>query len=114
MSVVFGRRRTAISVPVQQLSSHAEVNQENTTAFEPNNQILAAAIERCDSLSFQLGGHFGGVVGPRETRVEDLDALEAAADQLGLEPCPDGLDLGKLRHSRQRSGVASAVGPLRR
>jgi hypothetical protein len=89
---VFGPRRTSVSV--QQLSSHPEVNQENTTAFEPNNQILAAAIKRHDALSLELGGHSGGVVRPGETRVEDLDLLETAADEPRLEPCADGLDLG--------------------
>src|ERR1041384_5905136 len=110
MSVDFGRRPTAIALALQQLSSHPEVNQEHTTAFKPNNQILAASIESSDPLSLQLGGHSGGVIGPREARVEYLHTLEAAADQLGLEPCPDGLDLGKLRHRRQRSAVALALG----
>jgi hypothetical protein len=39
----------------------------------------------------------------------DLDALEAAADEPGFEPCPHGLDLGKLRHGRQRSAAGVAV-----
>jgi hypothetical protein len=100
---VFGPRTR--TVRVEQLTSHPEVNQENATAFEPDNQILATAIERRDPLSFQLGGHFGGVDGPGEARIEDLDAFEAAADELRLESCPDGLDLGKLGHGRQRSEV---------
>lgn len=104
---VFGRSRTTVSV--KQLSSHPEVNQENATAFEPDNQILAAAIEPGDPLSFELGGHSGGILGPGETWIEDLDVLEAAPDEPGLEPCPDGLDLGKLGHGRQRSVVDSAV-----
>ena len=102
---VFGRRRTAVwgvacdaVVYEQQLSSHSEVNQENATAFEPNNQILAAAIHGSDPLPLELGGHSGGVFGPGEAWVGDLDVLEAATDELGLEPRPDGLDLGKLRH----------------
>ena len=109
---VFGRSTPAVRV--EQLSSHPEVNQENATAFEPNNQILAAAIERPDPLSFELDGDSGGIHGPREARVENLDMLEAAADELGLESCPDGLDLGKLRHRRQRNGVDRAGGRARR
>ena len=86
------------------------MNQENPTAFEPNNQILAAAIERCDRLSLELCGHSGGVLGPGEARVEDLDAFEAAAYELGRESRPDGLDLGQLGHGRQRSALKGAVG----
>src|ERR671934_1329076 len=93
------------AVYVQQLSRHPEVNQENATAFEPNNQILAAAIERCDPLSLELGGHSGGVLGPGEARVEDLHTLEPAADEPGLKPRADSLDLRKLGHRRQRSAV---------
>ena len=85
------------------------MNQENATAFEPDNQILAAAIECRDPLALELGGHSHGFVGPGEAWVEDLDAFEKAAYELGLEPCPDGLDLGKLGHSRQRSAVGAAV-----
>jgi hypothetical protein len=105
---VFGRK--ALAVRVEQLTSHPEVNQENATAFEPDNQILATAIERRDSLSFELGGHFGGADGPGQARIDDLDPLEAAADEFGLESCPDGLDLGKLWHGRQRSEVDRRVG----
>ena len=94
---------------VPQAPRHPEVNQENATAFEPDNQILAAAIERGDPLALELGGHSGGIGGPGEAWVEDPDVLETAADELGLESCPDGLDLGKLRHGRQRSAVGAAV-----
>ena len=91
MRIVRGLR---VPVGVQEVSRHPEVNQENATGFEPNNQILAAAIERCDPFSLEFGGHSGGVERPSEARVVDLDALEAAADELRLEPCPDRLDLG--------------------
>jgi hypothetical protein len=70
------------------------VDQENATGFEPNNQILAAAIERRDPLSLELGGHSGGIGGPGEARVVDLDLLDPAAHELRLEPRTDGLDLG--------------------
>jgi hypothetical protein len=75
------------------LTRHPEVNQENTTAFEPKNQILAAAVDRCDPLSLELGGHSGGVERPGEARVVDLDAGKTAAHELRLQPSPDGLDL---------------------
>ena len=89
---ILGRERVAVGM--EQLSSHPEVNQENPTAFEPNNQILAAAVERRDLLSLELGGHSGGVEGPREAWIADVDALETAPDELRLQPSPDRLDLG--------------------
>jgi hypothetical protein len=79
------------------------VNQEYTTAFEPHNQILAAPVERYDPLSLELGGHFGGVEGPGETTVVDLDSLQPSTDELRFQPCSDGLDLRKLRHAPKGS-----------
>ena len=79
---------------MKQLTRHPEVNQENTTTLESKNQILAAAVERRDQLSLELGGHSGGVEGPGEARVLDLDALEAAPEELRLKTSSDGLDLG--------------------
>ena len=70
------------------------MNQENATAFKPDNQILAAAIERCDPLPLELSGHSGGVERASEARVEDLDALEASTDELRCQPRPDGLHFG--------------------
>jgi hypothetical protein len=84
---------------VQEVSRHPEVDQENATRLELNNQILAAAIERGDTFSLQLGGHSGRVEGPGETFVEDLDTLKTPPDQLRLEPRADGFDLGQLRHA---------------
>jgi len=62
------------------------VNQENAIRLEPNNQILAAAIDGDDSLAFQLGGYSGGVERAGEARIVDLDALETPAHQDRLEP----------------------------
>jgi hypothetical protein len=83
------------SVPrVPEAPRHAEVDQENATALEPDNQILAAAIDGDDSLALELGGDLTRVERPNETRVVDHDALEHAADEHGLQARPDGLDLG--------------------
>jgi hypothetical protein len=79
---------------VQQLTRHAEVNQENATSFEPDNYIFAAALERGDPLSHELSRHRGGIVRPRQAGICDLDVDEPAADQLRLELGADGLDLG--------------------
>jgi hypothetical protein len=74
------------------------VCQENATALESNNQILAAALDGDDALSLELGGHLLRLAGLHETRVVDLDALEASADECRFELRADGLDLGQLRH----------------
>jgi hypothetical protein len=79
---------------VQQLTRHAEVNQENATSLEPDNYIFAAALERGDLLSHELSRDLGGIVRPRQAGIRNLDVDEPAPDQLGLELRPDRLDLG--------------------
>jgi hypothetical protein len=69
---------------VQQVSRHPEVNQENATRLEPNNQILATAIDGDDSLALQLGGDSGGIERAREAGIVDLDAVQASADKRRL------------------------------
>jgi hypothetical protein len=75
------------------------VNEENATALEPDNQILAATLDRRDQLTLELRRHLGGFVGADESSVRDLDALEAAAREDRRESAPDALDLGELRHA---------------
>src|SRR6476659_839126 len=91
------RERPACSA--QEAPRHPEVDQENTTALEPNNQILAAALDGRDVLPFELGRHLGGLVRTHEARVVDPHPLEAAADERGLELPADALDLRQLRHT---------------
>src|SRR5215469_5790119 len=78
---------------------HPEVDQENTTALEPDNQILAASLDRGDSLAFQFGCHLGRLVRAHEPRVVDLYTLEAPPHERGLELPADGLDLRQFRHA---------------
>src|SRR6266550_3581484 len=84
-------RRSPIS-RVRKRSSHPEVNQENQTALEPNNQILAAPVDR------QLRSHLCGIDGARQPGVEDLDIVEPATDQPRFEAGPYRLDFGQLGH----------------
>jgi hypothetical protein len=70
------------------------VDQESTTGFEPNNQILAAAVDGRDTLAFELRRHRGRLEWTHEAGVGDLDRLEASADQVRLECETDRLDLG--------------------
>lgn len=104
-----GLRKPA-AVDVQEAPRHSEVNQERATGFESNNQILAATIEGEHALRLQLGRHLGGVDGARQARVEDLDTLETATEERGLEPAADGLDLGQLGHGGQPSRLQTCDG----
>jgi hypothetical protein len=83
----------------QETSRHPEVDQENPTALEPNNQILAAAFDRPDALTFELGRHLGRLVRAHESRIVDTHALETPPDECRLELRADGLDLRQLGHA---------------
>jgi hypothetical protein len=83
---------------VQNVPRHPEVDQESPISLEPNNQILAAAIDSRDALALQLACDLDPVEWARQPRIEDLDALEGAAEEHRLEPATDGLDFWKLRH----------------
>jgi hypothetical protein len=83
----------------QETSRHPEVDQENPTALESNNQILAAPLDCRDALPFQLGRHLGRLVRAHESRIVDPHALEAPSDERRLELPADGLDLRQLRHA---------------
>src|SRR5262249_38453297 len=100
----------------QHVPRHTEVDQENPTALESNDQILAATLDRLDALAGQLGRHLGRIERTRQARIVDLDVLESAPDEHGLEPAPNRLDLGQLRHtasvamSRFRAATGYAAG----
>src|SRR4029078_9844262 len=91
------RERPARSA--QEAPRHPEVDQENTAALEPNNQILAAAADGRDVFPFELGCHLGGLVRAHEARIVNAHPLEAPADERGLELSANALDLRQLRHT---------------
>jgi len=96
---------------VSKATRHSEVNQEYTTALESNNQILPATIDGVDALALELGRDDVWVERPCQPRILDVDALEAAADEGGLETGTDGLDLRKLGHG---SSLAASFGGMSR
>ena len=69
------------------------MDQENPTAFEPNNEIFAAPLDRTDAFPSKLGRHRVRVVRTDEARVVDSDAIEAAADERGRELSTNALHL---------------------
>jgi hypothetical protein len=74
------------------------VDQERPTGFESDYYILPATVDGLDPLADELCGDLDRVVGARQAWVEDLDTVEAAADEHRLEPAADGLDLWQLGH----------------
>src|SRR5437899_6916832 len=82
-----------------QASRHPEVNQESPTRLEPNNQILAAALERRDTLAFELAGDGTRLEWPDDPWIRDADPVEATAENVRREPETDRLDLRQLGHS---------------
>jgi hypothetical protein len=82
------------SVRVPKASRHPEVNQQGAPRLEPNDQILAATLERSHLLAFELGGDSDGLERTHEARIVDLDAVEPPADEVRLELLPDRLYLG--------------------
>ena len=96
---------------VHESPGHPEVNQENKTAFEPQNQILAAPIDCPNAFARQLRSHLCGIEGPRQPRVKDSHVVETTTDQLRFEACTYGLDLRQLGHGR--ASVPAPVGAAR-
>src|SRR5512142_1254907 len=92
---------------VPQAPRHPEVNQQSASAFEPNNQILAATLDPCDPLALELGGDLQRIERPRQAAVEDLDPRESSSFEHWRELAPNGLDLGTLGHLQTVAGAAS-------
>src|SRR6476659_237439 len=108
--------RIAHSGPVRGVNeapSHPEVNQENQTAFEPDNQILAPARNGSNALARELGSHLCGIDGPRQPGFGDLPLVEPATDEPRLERRANGLDLGQLGHqlSLARQSAQAIITP---
>ena len=98
---------------MQQAPRHSEVNQKSPTRLEPNNHILATAVDGPNTLARQLGSDLQRVERAGQPRVEDLDAVEAASEQRGLEAATDGLDLGQLGHDTSVVAAALVTAPPR-
>ena len=78
---------------------HPQVHQKGTAGLERDDQILAAATDRGDSLADQLVGDDRGVERAHEARVANLDALEARPLEHRRDRPANRLDLRQLRHS---------------
>src|SRR5438105_1899617 len=104
--------RIACGVPVARVRKaprHSEVNQENQAALEPKNQILPPPGNRRDALSFDLSRHLGRLERPGQACIVDVNRLEGSSDERGLEPRPDRLYFGQLRHLPRVAPAQSVV-----
>jgi len=81
------------------------VDQEHATAREAEEEVLTPPVDGLDLLPGELLGDRLGRLGPRQALVQDLGALDAAADEQGLEGDADRLDLGQLRHTDSVTAV---------
>jgi len=79
---------------VSKASRHPEVNQQSAPRLEPNDQILAATVERGNLLALELGGDSDGLEWTHKARIVDLDAVEPPPDEVRLELLSSRLDLG--------------------
>lgn len=95
MRIVLGRSVFRVS----KCSRHPEVDQEYPTSLKSNNQILAAPFHGLHGFPFELGRDLLRLERPGHAMVADVDPIEAAADENGLEPGSDRLDLGQLGHA---------------
>jgi hypothetical protein len=84
------------------------MDQEGTTRFEPDNQILASPFDGADAFALELGGDGLRLERPDETWVGDLDSVEPAPDQVRLELEADRLDFRQLGH--RQAIVSSTIG----
>ena len=90
---------------VQKRSRHTEVNQERPTRFEPNNQILATAVDNGHPLTLEFPRDLDRVERARQASVGDLHLDKIAPFEHGHEPAANGLDLGQLGHAAHRTGA---------
>ena len=81
-------------VEVPQAPRHPEVYEQSATGIEPDNQILAATVDRCDPFALELRRHLGGLVRADEPRIVDLHALESASLENRCKTHANRLDLG--------------------
>ena len=85
------------------------MDQQRATRLEAHDQVLAAAVDGADALALELARDLFLVLGTRQARVVDRDALEAAALEHRRDPPADGLDLGQLGHRATVAAPAQAT-----
>jgi hypothetical protein len=84
----------------EQLPAHAEVPGQGVAGVQRQPQVLAPPLRRQDGAPGEPADEVVGTrsVPAHRARVRDLHLLDRASRDAALQPEPDGLDLGQLRH----------------
>lgn len=83
---------------VAEVAGHSKVHEQSRVSFERDDQVFPAPIERSYALAGERVSDRFRRLRPSEPKVVDLDLFEPPASEQRLEPPPDRLDLGELRH----------------
>src|SRR5205814_554104 len=85
----------------QELTAHAEMDDEDVAVVQLDQQVLAPAVDAGDLAALELGREVLLVrVTADRPHAADVHLLDALADHLLLQVAPERLDLGQLRHRR--------------
>ena len=87
-----------------QASRHPQVDEEHATRFEPDDQVLAAALDAVDALADELAGDDRRCEGAHETRIVDRCVNDPRAFEHRRDAGANGLDLGQLGHEPSLDG----------
>ena len=74
------------------------MDEQRLPAREPDDDVLAAAVDRVDAVAAEHRGHEGRVVGARKPRVVDPCRGDPLPRGGVRKAAPLGLDLRELRH----------------
>ena len=97
--------RSCVAGSPVEAAGHPEVDESAEAALEPQQQVLPAPLDGDDAIALELLRDLEQVVGPREPRIEDLDARERAPVEPRRELRADRLDLRQLGiRQRRRAG----------
>ena len=100
---------------MEKLSAHAQVDDEELAVVELDCEVLPLAAHRCDRAADEAAGKLGGALPADGPLAGHVQAGDPPAQNRGLEPLANRLDLGKLRHlSPRKTRPPAAARPSRR
>src|SRR5207244_1940339 len=79
---------------VAKAAGHAQMHEEDVTALEADEDVLAAALDCGNAIAFDARGDDLRVIRPRQSRVVDARRRDPLALDASGEPSALGLDLG--------------------
>ena len=82
---------------VPEAPGHAQVDDEHHSAFQPDQQVLASALERHHAFALESRRDDCRIIGPGQPLVVDPRRADPPACDAGRESPALGLDLRQLR-----------------